>query len=205
MAYFCIKKYRFKMIKPGEKIFYPHNAEEWRNWLEINHEKESSVWLVFYKKNSGNPSIKYGDAVDEALCFGWIDSKLNPVDDKKYYQFFTKRKPKSVWSKVNKEKVERLIANGKMEPAGLASIEIAKQNGSWTILDGAEALEIPSQLKEAFLENQKAETFFMSLSRSDKRNILQWLALAKKPETLQKRIGEIIEFGTIGLKPKPFR
>lgn len=193
------------MIKPGEKTFYPRNREEWRNWLEINHEAAAFVWLVFYKKNSGNPSILYSDAVDEALCFGWIDSKLKPVDEKEYHLFFCKRKPKSVWSKVNKEKVENLIASGKMTPAGLATIEMAKENGYWSLLDGAEALEIPLPLKAAFQANQKVESFFMGLSRSDKRNILQWLALAKRPETLQKRIGDIIECGNIGLKPKPFR
>jgi uncharacterized protein YdeI (YjbR/CyaY-like superfamily) len=193
------------MIKPGEITFYPRNREEWRNWLEINHEAATFVWLVFYKKNSGNPTIIYSDAVDEALCFGWIDSKLKPVDEMEYHLFFCKRKPKSVWSKVNKEKVESLIASGKMTTAGLATIEMAKENGYWSLLDGAEALEIPPPLEAAFRANQNVELFFTSLSRTDKRNILQWLALAKRPETLQKRIGEIIECGIIGLKPKPFR
>lgn len=193
------------MIKPGDSTFYAQTREEWRNWLEINHEAASFVWLLFYKKNSGKPSILYSDAVDEALCFGWIDSKLNPVDEEKYYLFFCKRKPKSVWSKVNKKKVESLIASGKMTPAGLALIKKAKENGYWSVLDSAEALEIPPQLKAAFQLNKEVEMFFVGLSRTDKRNILQWLALAKRPETLQKRIGEIIECGINGLKPKPFR
>jgi uncharacterized protein YdeI (YjbR/CyaY-like superfamily) len=146
----------------------------------------------------------YSEAVDEALCFGWIDSKTKPLDEEKFMQFFSKRKTKSVWSKINKEKIEHLTNAGLMTKAGFDSIEIAKQNGSWTILDEAEALIIPNDLEEEFENNPNAKTYFLSLSRSDKRNILQWLVLAKRAETRAKRIREIIELANINNKPKQF-
>jgi uncharacterized protein YdeI (YjbR/CyaY-like superfamily) len=186
------------------KTFYPKNNEAWRKWLEKNHVTENSVWFIFYKKASNIPTVKYSDAVDTALCFGWIDSKQLPIDAEKYMQFFGKRKPKSVWSKVNKAKVEKLIAEGKMTKAGFESIEIAKQNGSWTILDDAENLVIPKDLEIAFKKYKNAKNNFIHLSRSDKRNILQWLTLAKRPETIQKRIAEIASLAEQGLKPKQF-
>jgi uncharacterized protein YdeI (YjbR/CyaY-like superfamily) len=186
------------------KTFYPKNNEAWRKWLEKNHVSENSVWFIFYKKASNIPTVKYSDAVDTALCFGWIDSKQLPIDAEKYMQFFGKRKPKSVWSKVNKAKVEKLIAEGKMTKAGFESIEIAKQNGSWTILDDAENLVIPNDLEKEFKKYKNAKKKFIQLSRSDKRNILQWLTLAKRPETIQKRISEIASLAELGLKPKQF-
>jgi uncharacterized protein YdeI (YjbR/CyaY-like superfamily) len=186
------------------KTFYPNNNEAWRKWLEKNHISVSSVWLIYYKKLSNQPSVKYSDAVDIALCFGWIDSKQMPIDEEKYMQFFCKRKPKSVWSKVNKAKVERLIAEGKMTKAGYESIEIAKKNGNWTILDNAENLVIPKNLEKEFTKYKNAKNNFIQLSRSDKRNILQWLTLAKRPETIQKRIAEIASLAELGLKPKQF-
>jgi uncharacterized protein YdeI (YjbR/CyaY-like superfamily) len=186
------------------KTFYPKNNEAWRKWLEKNHITKDSVWFIFYKKISNKPTVKYSDAVDIALCFGWIDSKQMPIDEEKYMQFFTKRKPKSVWSKVNKAKVERLIEEGKMTKAGFESIEIAKQNGSWTILDDAENLVIPKDLEKEFSKYKNAKTNFLNLSRSDKRNILQWLTMAKRPETIQKRIEEIASLAAQGMKPKQF-
>jgi uncharacterized protein YdeI (YjbR/CyaY-like superfamily) len=130
--------------------------------------------------------------VDEALCFGWIDSKVQPVDELRYRQLFTRRKPASVWSKVNKEKVARLTDQGLIMEAGFKSIETAKKNGSWTILDDAENLVIPDDLKEEFSKSTQALAFFHSLSRTTRRNILQWITLAKKPETRQKRIKETV-------------
>jgi uncharacterized protein YdeI (YjbR/CyaY-like superfamily) len=186
------------------KTFYPKNNEAWRKWLEKNHFAESYVWFIFYKKISNKPSVKYSDAVDIALCYGWIDSKQMPIDEEKYMQFFCKRKPKSVWSRVNKAKVEQLIAEGKMTNAGFASIEIAKQNGSWNILDNAENLIIPKGLEKEFKKYKNAKANFLNLSRTDKRNILQWLALAKREETIQKRVMEIASLAEQGLKPKQF-
>ncbi len=172
----------------------PKNRHEWREWLQENHDKKQSVWLIYYKKKSNIPTVTYSEAVDEALCFGWIDSKAKPLDEEKFMQFFSRRKAKSVWSRINKEKIERLINEGLMTAAGYHIIEIAKQNGSWTILDEAETLTIPKDLDEAFQKRPNAKNYFSGLSRSDKRNILQWLVLAKKQELADQN-----------QKPKQFR
>lgn len=186
------------------ETFYPKSRKEWREWLQENHDKKQSIWLIYYKKKSNVPTVIYSEAVDEALCFGWIDSKAKPIDEHSFMQFFSKRKEKSVWSKVNKEKIERLTKEGLMTKAGFEIIEIAKQNGSWTILDEAEALIIPSDLEEEFQKRPTAKDYFLNLSRSDKRNILQWLVLAKRQETREKRITEIVELATQNQKPKQF-
>lgn len=187
------------------ETFYPKSRQEWREWLQENHTQKQSVWLIYYKKKSAIPTVMYSEAVDEALCLGWIDSKAKPLDNEKFMQFFSKRKANSVWSKVNKAKVERLIGEGLMTKAGFESIEIAQQNGSWTILDEAEALIIPKDLDDEFQKRPKAKNYFLGLSRSDKRNILQWLVLAKREETRQKRIAEIVELADQNQKPKQFR
>jgi len=186
------------------ETFYPRSRQEWRNWLQENHAKKQSVWLIYYKKKSNVSTILYSDAVDEALCFGWIDSKSKPIDEHKFMQFFSKRKEKSVWSKVNKEKIERLTKEGLMTNAGYEIIEKAKQNGSWNILDEAEALHIPEDLEGEFDKRPNAKLYFLRLSRSDKRNILQWLILAKRQETREKRITEIVELADKNQKPKQF-
>lgn len=183
----------------------PQSRAEWRTWLQENHATKSSIWLVYSKKIANTPSVAYSDAVDEALCFGWIDSKAKPIDALRYMQFFCPRKPNSVWSRINKAKIERLIAAGLMTDAGLAVIERAKANGSWTILDAAEDLIVPADLDAALLAQGDAKAYFTGLSRSDQRNILQWLVLAKRAETRQKRITEIAELASQKLKPKQFR
>lgn len=184
--------------------FYPKSRQEWREWLQENHDKKQSIWLIYYKKKSNVPTVIYSEAVDEALCFGWIDSKAKPIDEHSFMQFFSKRKEKSVWSKINKEKIERLTEEGLMTKAGFEIIEIAKLNGSWTILDEAEALIIPDDLEIEFQQRPNAKDYFLSLSRSDKRNILQWLVLAKRQETREKRITEIVELAELKQKPKQF-
>jgi uncharacterized protein YdeI (YjbR/CyaY-like superfamily) len=184
--------------------FQPKDREDWRAWLQEFHKTKPSIWLIYSKKASKIESIKYQEAVEEALCFGWIDSKSKPIDEFTYMQFFTKRKAKSVWSRINKNKIEELIANGQMNEAGFESIKIAKINGSWTSIDDAEALIIPQDLKTEFQKHPTAENYFMGLSRSDKRNILMWLILAKRIETRQKRIMEIIEPALARQKPKQF-
>ncbi|MCF2444000.1 YdeI/OmpD-associated family protein [Dyadobacter sp. CY345] len=184
--------------------FCPKSREEWREWLQENHDEKQAVWLIYYKKKSNQPSVLYSEAVDEALCFGWIDSKAKPLDDERFMQFFTRRKEKSVWSKVNKNKIERLIKDNLMTKAGFETIEKAKKNGSWTILDEAEALIIPADLDEELEKRPNAKQYFSGLSRSDKRNILQWLVLAKRVETREKRISEIVELADKNQKPKQF-
>lgn len=180
--------------------FYPANKKEWRQWLQKNHSDKQSIWVVMYKKDSGIPTITWSDAVDEAICFGWIDSTKRPIDHEKSIQYFSKRKPTSTWSKINKAKVERLISEGLMTQTGLDSIETAKQNGSWNMLDDVEDLVIPQDLEKAFKKHKLLEAYYMNLSRSAKKMTLHRLAMAKLSETREKRINEMIE---LAQKNKP--
>jgi uncharacterized protein YdeI (YjbR/CyaY-like superfamily) len=188
----------------GFKTFYPKNIKAWRQWLLKNHQSEQSVWVICNKKSSGKTIIPWSDFVDEALCFGWIDSVRKSVSDDQFMQFFTKRKPKSAWSKINKEKVKRLIAEELMLPAGLESIKIAKQNGSWSILDTVETLTIPKDLSAALKAHAGSKEFFLGLSKSVRKAILQWVIMAKRPETRAKRIIEVAELAAQKKKPKQF-
>ncbi len=193
------------MTPKESETFYPSSVKQWRNWLHKNHETKTSVWLICNKIKSGKPTISWSDAVDEALCFGWIDSTRKTVDAEKFMQLFGKRKKNSVWSKVNKEKVTRLIAEERMTPAGFATIEAAKQNGSWTILDAVEELIIPADLHKEFKTKHGSKEFFLGLNKSTRKAILQWLVLAKQKETRQKRISEIAMLAASQQKPKQFR
>ena len=186
------------------ETFCPASQQEWRQWLMENHQSKQSVWLVYYKKKANTATITWSEAVDEALCFGWIDSVRKSGDHDTFIQFFCKRKPNSVWSKINKGKVIGLIDNGLMTRAGLDCIEIAKQNGSWTILDDVEELHVPEDLASAFSTNPGSEVYFLSLSKSARKAILQWLVTAKRPETRAKRIAEIAALAAQKLKPKQF-
>lgn len=185
-------------------VFYPETMAAWRKWLEKNHLSEQAVWLVFHAKKSGRKTITWSEAVDVALCYGWIDSKKVKVDEHTAHQFFSKRKAKSTWSKINKEKVDRLIDAGLMKPAGYAIIEIAKQNGSWTILDDIEALIIPDDLEAALKQHTSAKDYFMGLSKSIKKMMLYWVKTARQTETREKRINEIATLAAEQKKPKSF-
>lgn len=185
--------------------FCATSRQDWRQWLQDNHSSSQSVWLVYHKKNTNKPSITWIEAVEEALCFGWIDSVKKSLGDDAFMQFFCKRKPTSTWSKINKEKVKRLADDGLMAPAGYASIETAQQNGSWIVLDEVEALIIPKDLEKEFKNKPGSKDFFLSLSKSAKKAMLQWLVLAKQETTRQKRIREIAELASQQLKPKQFR
>ena len=164
----------------------------WRQWLADNHNTAKSVWLVIFRKNGPIPSITYDEAVDEALCFGWIDSSVAKRDSDSYYQFFARRNPKSNWSRVNKLKVETLTAQSRMAPAGIALVELAMKTGTWDALNDVENLTAPPDLQAAFTENPVAETNFNQFPRSAKRGILEWLLTTKQPATRQKRIAEIV-------------
>lgn len=194
------------MAKEEQKIetFCPATRQEWRTWLQKHHDKKQSVWLIQYKKNAGVATISWSEAVDEALCFGWIDSIKKSLDENRSIQFFCKRKPNGTWSKVNKAKIEQLIANGLMAPAGRATIEAARKNGSWTILDEVEELVIPTDLEAAFEAQPGSAAYFLSLSKSVRKQLLQWLVLAKRSETRQKRIDEIATHAAQKQKPKQF-
>jgi uncharacterized protein YdeI (YjbR/CyaY-like superfamily) len=187
-------------LKEGVGTYHAKSREEWRNWLATHHQSEHSVWLIIYRKSSRTPSVYYPEAVDEALCFGWIDSKPNKRDDESYYQFFSKRNPQSNWSSVNKAKVAKLMAQNLMAPAGLAMVELAKKTGTWTALDAVENITIPDDLQKAFDANSVATEYWNQFSRSSKRGILEWILNAKKPETRQKRIDETVRLASENIK-----
>lgn len=184
--------------------FFPADKHDWRSWLESNHQTKEAVWIIFYRQSSPNFNLSWSESVDEALCFGWIDSTKRKIDDEKYIQYFSKRKPKSNWSKVNKDKVAILIAEERMQAQGYASIEIAKENGSWTFLDPVEALEMPDDLKEVLENHSGAMEFYDSLSNSIKKMYLYWVLSAKRTETRKKRILEIATTASENKKPKHF-
>ena len=186
------------------EVYCPANQQEWRKWLEKNHQQKNSVWLVIHKKNTANTNLSWSQAVDHALCFGWIDSTKRTIDAERYKQYFCKRKAVSNWSKINKEKVTYLTKKGLMTQAGHKSIAIAKANGSWTILDTVEALEIPADLAEELKKRKGATEFFVALSKSGKKQLLYWVISAKRKETRQKRIQEIAENAGKNQKPKQF-
>lgn len=192
------------MQKKEIETFCPASQEDWRQWLTENHSVKQCIWLVYHKKKSNTPSLSWSEAVDEALCFGWIDSTKRPIDEDTFMQFFCKRKPKSLWSKINKSKVQQLIDEGRMTQAGYESIETAKQNGLWTMLDDVEELTIPKDLAKAFKTQPGSKPYFLSLSKSVRKGILQWLVLAKRPETRQNRVNEIAELAAQKRKPKQF-
>ena len=168
-------------------------AAQWRDWLAKNHHTTKPVWLKMQRKNSIKPGLLYEDAIDEALCYGWIDSTKRAWDENFSIQSFTPRKPKSVWSGINKNKVKRLIKDGKMEKPGHDSIKAAKANGYWTIMDDVEKMIIPDDLQAAFNSSPEAEDYFLGLSDSNKKLVLRWLVLAQREETRKQRIGVIVE------------
>ena len=192
------------MQKKEVEIFCPTSRKKWRLWLQQNHSSKQAVWLVFHNKASKKTTISWSEAVDEALCFGWIDSKKISINKEQSHQFFSKRKPKSTWSKINKGKIVQLIDKGMMTNAGFEIIETAKQNGSWTILDEVEELIIPKDFEAELNTNANAREYFLSLSKSVRKAMLQWLVLAKRQETRQKRIAEIVKLAGKKQKPKQF-
>lgn len=182
------------------QTFHAKTRKAWRKWLEKNHQSEKSVWLIIYRKESEIPSVYYPEAVDEALCFGWIDSKPNKRDGDSYYQYFSKRKSKSNWSNVNKEKAARLLKQGLMHPSGLEMIDLARKNGAWTALNEVEKITLPDELVKLFSENKTAWENWESFPRSSKRGILEWIVNAKRAETRQKRIEETVALAAKNLK-----
>ena len=180
----------------------PKNRAAWRKWLAKHHASKAGIWLIYYKKASGITTLSYAEAVEEALCFGWIDSKAKPLDEEKYMQYFGPRKANGGWSKVNKARIAQLQADGLMTEAGQQVIDAAIANGTWTLLDEIEELIIPADLAAAFKKNKKAHTYYDTLSRSDKRAILLWLIMAKRPETRAKRIAEVVALANESKKPK---
>ena len=193
------------MPKKEIETYCPKSRIDWRKWLEKNHQSKQSVWLVYFKSSTKVASLSWSEAVDEALCFGWIDGTKKTIDQERYMQYFTKRKPNSSWSKVNKEKVAKLIQNDRMTKAGFDSIETAKKNGTWLLMDDVEKLIIPEDLKIALNKNEGSMQFFQSQSKSIKKAMLHWVVMAKGTETRKKRITEIARLAAKGIRPNQFR
>jgi uncharacterized protein YdeI (YjbR/CyaY-like superfamily) len=192
-------------LKNGIKTFYAKTRKDWRKWLQKNQAKEKSVWLIVYRKTSKTPSVYYDEAVEEALCFGWIDSKPNKRDAESYYQFFSQRKPKSNWSKLNKIRVEKLIAQGLMTDSGMTMINLAKEKGTWTALEKVEELIIPPDMKKLFDKNKVAYKNFQAFPPSTIRGILEWILNAKKPGTRQQRIEQTVTLAAKNIKANQYR
>jgi uncharacterized protein YdeI (YjbR/CyaY-like superfamily) len=180
------------MTQAPPNSIHPKSRADWRKWLAENHTRPEGVWLISYKKATGKPRFDYDVSVEEALCFGWVDSKPNKLDDERSMLWFAPRKAKTGWSKLNKERVQKLIEAGLMMPAGLIKVNAAKQDGSWNALDAVDALEIPSDLEKAFSKNKTARGYFEAFPKSVKRGILEWISNAKKSETRAKRIEETV-------------
>ena len=193
------------MVKAPPNSIHPQSRAAWRKWLEQNHTRTEGVWLISYKKATGKPRFEYDEAVEEALCFGWIDSKGNKLDDERSMLWFAPRKARTGWSRPNKVRIAKLIASGLMAPAGLAKIEAAQKDESWNVLDAVEALEIPPDLAAALAANPIAQQYFDAFPRSAKRGILEWIATAKKPETRSKRVGETARLAADNIRANQWR
>lgn len=160
----------------------------WRRWLARHHTRRDGVWLVIHKKGSTSGSLGYVDAVAEALCFGWIDSKANKLDGERYRLWMAPRKPKSAWSALNKRRIDELIASGAMTAAGLAAVEAAKADGSWNALARSDALELPDDLLGAFARHPGSRSNWDRFPPGARKQILGWIYAAKRDDTRAKRI-----------------
>ena len=194
--------YYYMVEKKPKPLLYFKTAEEWRNWLHDNHNSSNGIELIFYRVSSETESMRWEEAVQVALCYGWIDSTVRKLDEDRRKQAFGPRKDKSVWSKVNKNYIEKLIAENLMHESGLAKIEIAKQNGSWTSLDHVEDLIIPEDLQKAFDKNKTAFENYTKFSFTYRKSYLYWLNHAKREETRKNRIAEIIKLCEANIKSR---
>lgn len=174
-------------------LVHADDRATWRAWLEANHATARGAWLVTWRARSGRAGLDYEAAIEEALCFGWVDSTGGTVDEERGKLYFAPRKPRSPWAASNKARVERLIADGRMAPAGLAAIERAKANGSWEVLDGPERLEVPTDLAAALEDRPAAADNFAAFPPSARKMLLGWVALAQRPETRSTRIAKVAD------------
>ena len=176
----------------------PRSRKAWRTWLEKNHSTSPGVWLIYAKKHTGIPSLTYNDAVEEALCFGWIDSLVQSVDDARFRQIFTPRKEKSLWSALNRKRAARLIEAGLMTAAGLALITLAKKTGRWEAHEPSESLTVPAELKKALAANAAAKKNWPTYTESQRKMFLYMVNGAKRPETRAKRVARVLEIVSSG-------
>lgn len=185
----------------GMRTFRAANRAEWRAWLRDNCETANEVWLVIQHVGSGTPGVRHSNAIEEALCFGWIDSLARKLDATSWGLRFTPRNPRGAWSNVNRELVERLTAQGLMTPHGQAVVDLAKRTGTWSVLADAQNGVVPDDLRERLASDEVAAGHFEAFSRSAKRAILEWIARAKRPETRQRRIARTVECEARNVRP----
>jgi len=170
------------------------DREEWHKWLQENHSSKKEIWVIIHKKKSGEEGLRYKEAVEEAICFGWIDSKMQSIDENRYRQRFSPRKKNSIWSKNNKETAEKMIQVGKMKEAGFEKVNEAKRNGKWNIAYSSKTpLIVPKDLATALKENELAGMKFNEFSNSTKLRYIFWVESARKNETRRKRIIEVVK------------
>ena len=185
----------------GKKLLYFEDVKEWREWLRKNHAREKEAVLLHHRKGKGK-SISHAEATEEALCFGWIDSVLRKLDDESFCLRYTPRKKNSLWSKVNKDKAERLIKEGRMEKAGFAEIEKAKKNGLWQkAYTNKKKERMVPELKKELMKNKKAWENFCGFANSYRNMYLGWIKGAKTEETRKRRIAEVVKRSALGKKP----
>lgn len=171
---------------------HPQTRAEWRDWLELHHDRCPGVWVVQWRTATGRRRLEYEELVEEAVCFGWIDSMAKKLDDERSMITMTPRRPTSVWSRSNKDRVERLIVEDRMTEAGLRAVEVAKRNGSWEALDDVDAMILPDDLVAALATDERARRHFEGFTPSRTRMILYWIKSAKRAETRARRIAETV-------------
>jgi len=181
---------------------YLSERQDWRDWLAGNHADCPGVWLIYYKKHTGTARIAYDDAVEEALCFGWIDSTVRRMDNQRFAQKFVPRRTRSNWSGHNRARAEKLIASGAMTPAGMAKIEAARSNGEWDkALEDRVDRPMPLELEQALNDDSKAGAAFRRLTPTQRKYFINWIAEAKKPETRERRAAKAVEMLREGRRP----
>jgi uncharacterized protein YdeI (YjbR/CyaY-like superfamily) len=187
------------MSTPDVSTFAPRTIADWRDWLARNSQSEKEIWLIIHHKDCGTPSPRYHEAIEQALCFGWIDGLHRKHDADSSRLRFTPRRPRSTWSRVNRERAANMIELGQMTPHGQALIDTAKATGTWQVVpdDGA---ALPDDLREPLHRNEAARTNFEGFPPSSKRLILEWIATAKRPETRQRRIDRAVELAAVNIR-----
>jgi uncharacterized protein YdeI (YjbR/CyaY-like superfamily) len=183
----------------------PETLADWRAWLAENHASAGSVWLVAFRKGAGRAAFTFDEAIEEALCYGWIDSLPRKLDAERSMLLFSPRKPRSLWSALNKRRVERLVAEGRMREPGLAKVAAAKASGAWDALDAVEALAIPADLDAAFAGRPGARDRFTAFPPSTRRGILEWILQARTAETRARRIAETADRAAVGERANQWR
>ena len=194
----------YKSVPGEDDQLLVGDRASWRAWLAENHDKRDSIWLVFHKKHSPSRSIDYESAVLEALCFGWVDSKVQRIDDERYRQYFSARKPDGNWNGANKRRVAELSREGLMTEAGQRAIDVAKANGAWEFLDDVEALALPADLAEALAQHEGARQAYEDFSNTKKQGILLWIKQAKRDRTRADRIAKTAEAASRGETPMSY-